>query len=362
MLLCLSFQCIHMALSKPDVWSQLVHCSSPEVVKVSRSLRSKLSNASKTAILECVVCAILVPNEGPSSPCCMTLKQVMQLPPTAVACFRKFCEIAYKRCVSQDIDEFLGQALPELIEMMHTEHSVHHLVDCRTKCTVYPPAPKANLYSSPAAVLEYFFAAIHLLFQPKSCVLPFADSVLKHGINEDILLFYCSLARRKISPLACQTLPSLLEYMWQKVTPDDVTQTPDDVTQTAPRLLIAIKCFNEAKYPRFLNAIRHRSKNFDVRRSQKAVCPLDYFLSSGWGRRIVKICMTENLGHQLDDKENLVAQFKKNLPLPSQQGQGLAVLQPSSDRTSSSTREDFYIPGGVNVPEIFVDNPVHGVS
>ena len=344
--------------SNQPVWCQLLNCYSPEIVHVATSSRNQLMNASKTAILERIVCAILLEAEDPLKPYGKGLKKMMQESSTKRTCLRKLCEISYQRCLNKDTDDFLGHALPEFIKLMQKEPKFLHFLDPRTQCDVYPPASTTNTYLPAVALLERFFAAIHILFQPERCVIAVADLVLQQRICKDVLVFYCGLAARQVSPAAFEILPLLLQHLRQKI-------TTEDVNKTSLCLRIVIKCLYEAKDPHFLNLIQCFSENLDVRGNQKAACPLDYFLMSRRGQRVAKICANEKFDHHLDDDKanRLGAQRKKSRTLLPQQVQGPVMVQPSSDRSTSSTKDDSYT-AEVNIPmpRVFINNETDGVS
>ena len=324
-------------IDKQNVWSQLLECNTPELVKASTSLKSKLIRASDAIVLENVVCKILNPSEDISDSCGKSLEMLMQKLPKTFAYFRRLCEISYQRCVNKDIDDFLGRSLPELIEIIHTEPTLTHLFDPRTMCSVYFPAPKTNICLPPFRLLELFFAAIHLLFQPRSSVISAADAALRHTIDENILVFYCSLATSKISSLATRIRPVLLEYLQNKI-------TREDINKTSSQLLTVIKCLYEGKHPLFLRLIKSSSRDFDVLEFSKAECLHDYFTSTKQVQRFASICTTEHSSQQ-SDKENENQVGRKNNrpgalplhPLPSSQ-----VVQSSSNCMLSSARDNPY--------------------
>ena len=165
--------------------SELLNCKSPEIVKVAAALRKLPTITLRTEKVEKVVCDILLQIEDPSKPCRTSMKQMMQKPSPTLACFMKFCEISCHRCLNEDTDVFLGCALPEVMEKMKDVPTLSHFLDPRTMCDVYPPAPKANIFLPAAAVLEHFFAAVHLLFQSKSGVM--GPKILTFLISLEVL-------------------------------------------------------------------------------------------------------------------------------------------------------------------------------
>ena len=338
--------------------SELLNCKSPALVKVAAALENLPENTLRTAKVEKVVCTILLQVEDPSKSCVKSMKEIVQEPSATLTCFKKLCEISYHRFLNEDADVFLGRTLSEVMEMMKDAPTLSHFLDPRTMCGVYPPAPKANIYLPAVAILEHFFAAVHLLFQSKSEVMEAANFVLRKSSCEDILVFYCGLAAKKVSSAASKILPELLDHLQQAI-------TMEDVKKISSRLLTVVNCLHEAKDPQFLHLIRGPCNNFDVRECHKAACPLYYFLRSKRGQWLARSCPAENYKRHLDnDKENRSnTQHKKSRTLLPRQAQGLVMVQPSSDRMTSSTKEDLCTTEvNLPMPQFFAANETDEVS
>ena len=186
-----------------------------------------------------------------------------------------------------------------------------------------------------------------------------ASLVLRRSSCEDILVFYCGLAAKGVSSVASKILPELLEYLRQTITMEDVNKL-----KISSRLLTVVNCLYEAKDPHFFHLIRGPPcNNFDVQECHKAVCPLNYFLRSKRGQWLARSCPAENYKCRQDNnKENQSnTRRKKSRTLLPQRG--LVMVQPSFDRTTSSTNEDLCNREvNLSVPQFLMANETDGVS